>query len=268
MRFQVVSDLHLHFAQFELPETDADAIIIAGDLDNGVGGIDWVIYTARAQQKPILVVIGNHECYGEVYGDVARTWRMAFKKAGVSDFVTVLDKENPSLLFDDVIVLGATFWTDFHKNDPLSVHMSNYSMHDFQYIKKMWYMDAIEQGLDDRRFRAQDSYQEHLETIEVFKEARDIWWDQKLLVITHHAPSYKSIHSDFKNEYAINGAFVSDKEDLMEELRVHTWVHGHVHASFDYTVDCGTRVVCNPRGYEGTNDALRPDFDPSLIIEV
>ncbi len=54
-------------------------------------------------------------------------------------------------------------------------------------------------------------------------------------------------------------------------LNVPLWIHGHMHASSDYTVApegtlAGTRVVCNPRGYAPKH--LNPNFNPRLLIEV
>jgi len=51
----------------------------------------------------------------------------------------------------------------------------------------------------------------------------------------------------------------------MDGDRAALWVHGHMHESFDYEI-YGTRVVCNPRGYEP--EALNPDFRPDWIMEL
>ena len=40
------------------------------------------------------------------------------------------------------------------------------------------------------------------------------------------------------------------------------WVHGHTHSSFDYNIH-GTRVVCNPRGYEDHD--LNPEYYDIII---
>ena len=86
------------------------------------------------------------------------------------------------------------------------------------------------------------------------------------VVITHHAPSPKSIHPRFAGSL-LNACFVSDAERLMGADRVPLWIHGHTHDSFDYRVD-GTRVVCNPRGYakSGTNENAL--FDANLTLDV
>jgi hypothetical protein len=86
------------------------------------------------------------------------------------------------------------------------------------------------------------------------------------VVITHHAPSTRSIHARF-GDSPLNACFISRLEHLMDAARVRLWVHGHTHDSFDYTVN-GTRVVCNPRGYARNGVDENPRFDPDLTIDV
>ena len=90
-------------------------------------------------------------------------------------------------------------------------------------------------------------------------------FDGPTVVVTHHAPSPRSIHARFEGS-PLNGCFVSDLERLMGP-RVSLWIHGHTHDSFDYTVR-GTRVVCNPRGYVLQGAVENAAFDPALVVEV
>ena len=83
------------------------------------------------------------------------------------------------------------------------------------------------------------------------------------MVVTHHAPSPRSIAPRFSGD-TLNPAFASDLTDLMGS-GVQLWVHGHMHQSHDY-IERGTRVICNPRGYLPLEP--NPDFDPILIVEV
>jgi predicted phosphodiesterase len=69
MKIRILSDLHLEFSAwhppFEPPETDADVVVLAGDIDNGTQAIDWAEHTFAG--KPVLYVPGNHEYYdGEI----------------------------------------------------------------------------------------------------------------------------------------------------------------------------------------------------------
>jgi predicted phosphodiesterase len=62
MKLHILSDLHTEFADFEPPETDADIVILAGDIGVGLGGLSWV--ARHLSDRPIIYVPGNHEFYG------------------------------------------------------------------------------------------------------------------------------------------------------------------------------------------------------------
>lgn len=264
MRIQYVSDLHLHFADLVLPETDADVVVIAGDIDNGYMGIDWVINTATRHDKPFLVVLGNHEHYGQHIHKVVPHWERRIASSPAAELVHILDRANPSIIVEDVLFLGSTLWTDMDKGDPLALAMTNYGMMDFRRIKIR--KSGIYGG---RLFRSEDSVIEHHKTLDAFRGARDDAWELPLVVISHHAPSYKSIDQEFKDTSNLNGAYYSELEDIMEELRVSLWIHGHVHTSFDYMTNSNrTRVVCNPRGYSGYESQARHYFEADKVVTV
>lgn len=80
LRVQVASDLHLEFIRKRFPDervikphSDADLLVLAGDIDSGLGVLkafgDWPV--------PILYVIGNHEVYRRVYDEDRVTLRAA-----------------------------------------------------------------------------------------------------------------------------------------------------------------------------------------------
>lgn len=52
MKIQVVSELHIEFADFTLLETDADVIVLAGDIGIALGGLAWIV--KHKFDKPIL----------------------------------------------------------------------------------------------------------------------------------------------------------------------------------------------------------------------
>ena len=41
MKIRVLSDLHLEFQQWSPPKADADVIVLAGDIDVGIYGVEW-----------------------------------------------------------------------------------------------------------------------------------------------------------------------------------------------------------------------------------
>ena len=88
MKLHILSDLHTEFADFSPPETDADVVVLAGDIGVGTGGIDWA-----ARQLPVLPVIyvpGNHEYYRQ---DI-----------GMSDELKTVAPQNIHVLNDDASV--------------------------------------------------------------------------------------------------------------------------------------------------------------------
>lgn len=60
MRIHPLSDLHNEFALFTPEVSDADVVILAGDIDLGTRGIEWA---RQAFHCPVLYVPGNHEFY-------------------------------------------------------------------------------------------------------------------------------------------------------------------------------------------------------------
>jgi hypothetical protein len=94
---------------------------------------------------------------------------------------------------------------------------------------------------------------------EYMTEYRDRGLDHKIVVVTHHAPSFESVHEKYRtvNDWDYNYGFASYNEDvILDYPEIKVWVHGHMHDPFDYTLG-ETRVICNPRGYIGYEPKAR-----------
>jgi predicted phosphodiesterase len=103
VKLNILSDLHLSRGALEMPENDADAVVLAGDIARPRDAIVW----AAGFAKPVLYVLGNHEFYGgSIAGTVAELKRLC---AGTG--IRVLD--NDELVLSGVRFLGTTLWTDF-----------------------------------------------------------------------------------------------------------------------------------------------------------
>ena len=250
MKLNVLSDLHLSQGELPVPGNDADLVILAGDLARPARAMAW----ASRIPKPVLYVPGNHEFYGgSIEGTVAELKRLC---AGTR--IRVLDCEE--VVLGGVRFLGATLWTDFRLGGAgvardAAMREAGRFMRDFSVVR-----------IGGAPFTPQAS-------AELFHE-HAAWLEKRLaephggptVVITHHAPSPRSIHPRFAGS-PLNACFVSDAERLIDERRVRLWIHGHTHDSFDYRV-AGTRVVCNARGYakDGINE--NPLFDANLSLEI
>lgn len=250
VRLHVLSDLHLSSAGLPIPDTDADIVILAGDIARPKEALQW----ASGFTMPVLYVPGNHEFYGASLGVTVSDLR-AYASG---THIHILD--NTEIVLNGIRFLGSTLWTDFNLYGPAAreqaIAESLALIRDFSRIGS-----GASPGTT---FSPAE--------MEALFNANTAWLDKKLseahegptVVITHHSPSPKSIHSRFDGSL-INNCFVSNSEHLMGADRAALWIHGHTHDSFDYHVN-GTRVVCNPRGYakDGINENAA--FDPGLII--
>jgi len=253
MKLHILSDLHLGYSGFERPRNDADVVILAGDVARPRDAVAW----AQRFDRPVLYVPGNHEFYGSSLEDAA--FELERQSAGTC--VRVL--ANAEIVIDRVRFLGTTLWTDFAlfgdgEKRAAAMTEAQKLMRDFSRIR----VDAA----SGRLFSPDDSAALFERDARWLAARLDTPHDGPTVVISHHAPSRRSIHARFAGSL-LNAAFVSDAERLLGGDRVQLWIHGHTHDSFDYLVD-GTRVVCNPRGYakDGVNE--NPRFDPHLLIEV
>ena len=243
MHLQIYSDLHLEREAFVPPETDADLVVLAGDIGNGVAGIEWARTTFRT---PVLYLAGNHEYYEGEFESVRTAMR-----AASGGTVELLDCTRT--VIGGVRFLGCTLWTDYSlapaSERAVVVEGSRTLNPDYQLIR-----------FGGRTFAPEDA-------IALCAQHR-AWLAAELarpfsgetVVVTHFAPHPRSIAPAYANHRA-NPAFVVDLDEAMG--RAALWIHGHTHTYFDYSVR-GTRVICNPRGYPGEFTGFRPD----LIVEI
>ena len=247
MKLHILSDIHIEFSPFHIPATDADVIILAGDIGIGIDGVAWAI--EQDIGKPVIYVPGNHEYY---YHDISLIEQL---KAQASEPVVVMD--NDERIINGVRFLGSTLWTDFalygHTERYFVARHARKNMSDFSLIKN-----------GSRTFSPDDSIELHYHSRHRLMRKLDEPFDGKTVVVTHHVPSPRSIAPRFQGDL-LTPAFTTDLEYLMGGGRVCLWIHGHTHDVFDYTVS-GSRVVCNPRGYAPYENGN--GFNPGLVVEI
>ena len=62
MKLHVLSDIHVEFEAFDAPATDADVVILAGDIHVGRNGLDWALQQfpdSSSQVSKIFNVLGG-----------------------------------------------------------------------------------------------------------------------------------------------------------------------------------------------------------------
>jgi Icc-related predicted phosphoesterase len=282
MKIKLVSDLHLEFSDINIKNDEGcDVLILSGDImiaeelydhpetsynmysnvnlaDLGrkqlrVKNFRDFLKRCSFQFPHVVYVAGNHEFY---HGKWNRTIDVLHNECAKFPNVYFLERECKKI--DDVTFIGGTLWTDMNKGDPLTLHAVRDMMADFRVILKE------KEGYT--RLKPYDTVMRHREMLDYIKSVVAERGDEKFVVVGHHSPSKLSTHEQYKNEHLMNGAYSSDlSEFIMDRPQIKLWTHGHTHHPFDYVIG-ETRIVCNPRGYEGYEP--ESGWNPNIVIEV
>ena len=174
MKIQIISDLHQEFGSIELSFSNADVIILAGDINIGIKGIEWIL--KEITDKPVIYVLGNHEYYKGAYP------KTLHKIKAIAQETNVHVLENESIEIGNVRFHGATLWTDFALFGSSRIYgaLCQEKMNDYKKIRR----DPAYS-----RLRSIDVYKIHNESILWLANSLSKYKDQTNIVITHHAPS-------------------------------------------------------------------------------
>lgn len=242
MKINLMSDLHLEFIQNENDIMDVgsgDVLLLCGDILVSKYVEKSKIYNKFLSEcsknyEKVLYIFGNHEYYG---GDIVQVdaWLPNYISEKFNN-ITVLNGTSYTLN-DAWIVVGATLWTNYNDEDPLVMLNTKRSLNDFQRITFS--------GKSLRPEFIVDLNKEHLQAI---KNTVSTNANKNIIVMTHHAPSSRSIHEVYRFS-VINGAYANNLDNFISEnTNIKYWLHGHTHFGWDYKIN-QCRVICNPYGY-------------------
>lgn len=251
MRIHILTDLHLEFHGFLLPDPGADVLVLAGDIHTRGRAIPWLL--EQANGRPVIYVLGNHEYYEGAYPKLLH--KMQKKAKGTT--IHVLEDE--ALTIGDVTFIGSTLWTDLKLfGDPGMTALEitkNKDIPDYREIR-------LQQGENYRKFLPEHTKRIHETSMSFITNALN--GNGKKVVVTHHAPSMRSVPDRYRKDIT-TAVFASNLESFAESGGAKLWIHGHLHDSSDYQIG-KTRVICNPRGYAPKE--TNPEFDPEMVVEV
>ena len=233
----------------------------------------------------VIYIMGNHEHYN---GDFATTGNKlkSLLESNMLSNVYFLDKEVKTI--DDVTFVGGTLWTDMNNSDEMTMNHVGHRMNDFQCVKNSLRMisrkvpiyelnpnyteDGINGGVyatkegggyieighkrkeEISHFSPQDAVVDHKQMLDYIQTVIEGKFDQKFVVVGHHAPSRLSTHRRYRHDTLMNGAYSSSLDEyIIDHPQIKLWTHGHTHEDFDYVLG-STRIVCNPRGYAQYED--------------
>lgn len=247
MRLHILADLHIEFGPVELPDTNSDVVVLAGDVDVGAKGLEWV--RSHFPSRPVVYVLGNHEFYHHNLPGLTES----LQHEAEGSHIHLL--ENASVELAGFTFLGCTLWTDFALSpDPQkSIAKAERFMNDYRLIRF---------GATNRVLRAEDTIGLHKNSVAWLRSELVRHDPARTIVVTHHGPSARSEAPGYANS-PLSPSFVSDLDQLVEQSGVPLWIHGHTHYNVDYRIGA-TRVLTNQRGYPQETCA---GFDPRMVIE-
>ena len=243
MKIQYVSDLHLEFKDnkdgLRHMNTDADVLVIAGDLDVGPRIFDHLI--ALSRKRHVVFVYGNHEFY-----DCSPTWHL--KKKGIlvakhNKNLHILDKE--SVIIGNTTFIGATGWIDGSFQNIDAGQYGKYNdfnmIYGFYGLHNNW-------GIGDRKY-----IQHAIASSET----------EHNIIVTHFLPLTLCISKSYEG-HPYNACFANSWKWIYDCAdKIDYWIHGHSHEFFKQEI--GEMTFCrNPFGYptEGVN------FKSNEFIEI
>lgn len=279
MKIQLLSDLHLEVHPQFVPEPapDADLLVLAGDIgsyqnDSQVAGDNFGLerFSPLPQwggwPTPVVFVPGNHEYDMQDFDAAHDRLRRTCDRLGL------LWLERETLVLDGVRFVGTTLWSDF---DALADHEQctdltrRLRLRQKAFRAANFYLAKTGTTRAGTPWLAEPMREQALACMAWLEDALARPFDGPTVAITHFAPSLRSADPRYGLAPGTAG-FCNALDHLLP--RATLWLHGHLHAPSDYTVQGqqadGTpwqcRVVANPLGYARKNE--QAFFRPQCCI--
>jgi predicted phosphodiesterase len=247
MKIQLISDLHMEMWSpniepklLNMMQTDADVLVIAGDLDSGRTNTIRSLKKFADRYPKVVYVTGNHEFYN---GSDLNAFRVHQSFAAkLPDNVVFLD--NGITTIDGVKFVGGPLYTDFHQ-DPVAIQQSLACINDFHRIK-----DAT----PERYIKEQNH------TVDII----NMFGMEDAVIVTHFIPAIELVHPKW-GDTPLNKYFANNLGNMIARQRNCTWFFGHTHDSVDQMIG-QTRCLCNPFGYAMREE--NDNFNYGLVIDI
>lgn len=260
MKLKILSDLHIEICDYiDHISKEPTILVLAGDISYFS---TETIYTEFLNDLSlsydyILCISGNHEYY---YSTIDHD-TSGFEKR-LNSNVKFID--NKTFIYEKYKFIGTPLWTNFGENNFSAKLTAKKNMTDFH---------IIFENENNRQLRPDTIYDKFIKNFDFIKSEIDP--NYKNIIITHHAPSIKSISQRYlteSNKY-LNYAYYSDLEKFIfdNENSIKYWIHGHTHDSSDYMIG-NVRIVANPRGYaknvNGKYILENKNFNYDLLLDL
>ncbi|WP_027996751.1 metallophosphoesterase [Simplicispira psychrophila] len=258
MKIQLLSDLHLevhpHFVP--LPTPGADVLVLAGDIGSYQSGSQlsddhFGLERFAGWPVPVIFVPGNHEYDAQDFDAAHVRLRATCERLGL------LWLERETLVLNGVRFVGTTLWSDFDalaEQEGSSDLARRLRQRDKAFRAANFYLKKTGGTRAEAPFLAPAVRAQGLLCQAWLRAALATPFAGPTVAVTHFAPSLRSADPRYGLVPGTAG-FCNALDDCLEQVQL--WLHGHLHAPTDYTVQ-GThsdgspwqcRVLTNPLGY-------------------
>ena len=249
--FQIVSDLHIEYRTNKVPDPltlitpTADILILAGDIGSfyQYDQLKTFLINLCPYFKAVIYVPGNHEYYimkGYQYQDMDILLQKFIEIEQIINNLYVLSKS--SVQINDVCIVGCTLWSNPDIVVPkfiVRIHNMNTKVYKQKYEGELKYIKKMIKYCKNKQ--------------------------KKLLVVTHHCPTYSVITTKKKLKDKYISLYANHLDHLLNSDMVHTWVARHIHINFDLITEGGTHLIGNQLGKP--KDKIT-DYKKNMIINV
>jgi hypothetical protein len=254
MNFDVLSDLHLNNITVlgnNVFNAKSPVLVLLGDICHFQNFEKYSKFFERANNTwdYVLYVLGNHEFYGSyLYHDTVMKI-----KGYLKEFTNIYVLDNEVIDIDSVRFIGSTLWSNMN-NNPVVELICFKNFPDYRFILKT----------KNKYITTEDIVSLFKRNIAFIKDEVKKEFGKKIVILTHHAPSFMSI-SPIYTDSSISGAFASDLDDfILKNRNIRAWCHGHTHYSVNYMIG-SCNIVSNPLGYNNELYFNSIGYEPALV---
>lgn len=233
MKIQYVSDLHIEYYNYTPNPLDfikptADILILAGDIGNlyKYEQLTDFLRDLCSYFKAVIYVAGNREFYrprGYKFISMNELYDKFNNLKNIINNLYILNKT--SIQINDLCITGTTLWSDIKTEIPrFIVHIPDITT---EIYKNKYYTDI-----------------NYIKKMIKYCDKNNL----KLLIITHHSPTYKVLEQKRVNDKYIS-LYASNLDNMIKSSSniIYGWIFGHINVCVDTNID-NVKLLSNQLG--------------------